>query len=413
MRRSWIWPACAAVVLLVASRLHPQGTAPGGIAVVGGKVFSMAGEPLTEGVVLVSEGRIEAVGPADGISVPAGYRVVDAAGCVVTPGFIELHNHTGASDLQSNVYQVNPGMRVLDNLEFDNQAMRVAAAGGVTCVLTIPGSSSNMGGWGVIRKTHGQNTDDVVVRFPGALKIAQAGNPERYGGDLGYSRMGMNWLIRNIIREGKRYHEAWLAYERGEVEEQPPKIIRYEYLRGLFRGDYPIAVHTQMMAVVQATMRILADEMGVRVIVDHGTFDGFKNAPEISERSIPVANGPRQFWFNRDQARFVGLAAAWYWTGVEDVCVNTDAPVVAQEELTYQAAWAIRMGLPEQAALEGLTVKAARMLGIQDRVGTLEEGKDADLVVWTGDPFDPRHRTRVVLVNGEVAYDAERDGILY
>lgn len=381
------------------------------IAIVGGKVHPVSRSPIENGTVLVVGKRIVAVGSAEEVKVPDGATVIDATGMVVTPGFIELHNHTFCSDLHDTVYQVNPELRVLDNLKVDTPEGRIALAGGVTAGLAIPGSGSNMGGFGAIIKSHG-TAEEALVRFPGALKIAQAGNPERSNGDLGSGRMGMNWLIRNVLTEGKAYHDAWTAWEEGKSKTKPEKNLRYELIRGLFCGDYPVAVHTQQMQVVQSTLRILHDELGLDVVIDHGTFDGYLNGTEVQKRGIMVANGPRQLWYDRREGRIVGLAASWFWMGVDkdSICVNTDAPVIPQEELFFQATQAIRMGLPEDIALRGLTLNAARMLKIEDRMGSLDPGKDADIVVWTGDPFDPRHKVMKVLVNGEVAYDVARDG---
>ncbi|MSR74601.1 MAG: hypothetical protein EXS14_03905 [Planctomycetes bacterium] len=383
----------------------------GCFAITGGQVFPMNGPAIDAGIVLVKDGKIEAVGAAGVLAVPAGYRVIDASGHRVIPGFIDLHNHTGASDLHDIVYQVNPELRVLDNIEMNSAEMRIACAGGVTTLLSIPGSGTNMGGFGVIIKTFGDKPDEVVVRFPGALKIAQAGNPERGNGDLGSGRMGMNWMIRNVLLEGKAYHDAWTAFEAGKGE-APAKDARYEYLRGLFRGEYPCAVHTQIFQVVQSTLRMLARDLKLKIVIDHGEFDGFINAPLAVELGVPAACGPRIFWLSPNDGHFYGLAASWYWLGVSSdrIGVNTDSPVVPQEELPFQAAMAIRHGLPEGVALKGLTINAAKMLQIDKRVGSLEAGKDADIVLWSGDPFDPRSKVRITMVNGKVAYDAARDG---
>ena len=403
------------VMSLMPSLAQSQEEPPKGYAIVSGHVFPVTSSPIFDGVVLIKDGKIEAVGSKKDVPVPDGYKTIDAKGKHVVPGFVELHNHTLASDLHDNVFQVNPELRVVDNIELDSNAAKFAVAGGVTSALTIPGSGSNMGGFGVILKTFGSRPEDVVVRYPGALKIAQAGNPEQGDGDIGAGPMGMNYLIRNVLTEGRDYHQAWEKFERGESKTRPKKNPRYEPMRGLFRGDYPVAVHTQQMQVVQSTWRILHDELGLKVVIDHGTFDGYMNAPEIARRSIPVANGPREFWYDRTQGRLIGLAAAWHWLGVPDgaIGVNTDAPVVPQEELIFQMSMAVRYGLPEGAGLRGLTIGAARMLMIDDRVGSLEPGKDADVAIWTGDPLDPRNRTQVVFVNGKVAYDADRDGIRF
>lgn len=385
---------------------------PAGYAITGGKVFPVSSDPIDHGVVLVKGRKIEKVGTKDAVSIPDGYEVIDATGHWVVPGFIELHNHTTASDLHDIVYQVNPELRVLDNIEWDTPSTKISVAGGVTTVLVIPGSGTNMGGFGVTMKTYGKSPEEVIVRYPGALKIAQAGNPERYQGDLGHSRMGMNWMIRNVLVEGKAYHEAWCRYERGETKTAPEKNLRYEELRGLYRGEYPCAVHTQFLQVVQSTMRILHDELKLKVVIDHACFDSYILGPELAKRQIPSACGPRIFFLDQQQGKFIGTASGMYWLGVSDdlIGVNTDSPNVPQEELPFQGTMAIRHGVPEKAMLRGLTINAARMLNVDDRLGSLEAGKDADIALWTGDPFDPRNFTRVVMVNGEIAYDLARDG---
>jgi imidazolonepropionase-like amidohydrolase len=385
------------------------------IAVVHGRVFPVTSAPIDDGVVVTRGKKIAAVGPFGSVPIPEGATVIDASRHYVVPGFIEMHNHTGASDLHDIVFQVNPELRVVDNVQFRTAEMKTAVAGGMTTLLTIPGSGTNMGGFGVVMKTWGRTPADVVVRFPGALKIAQAGNPERFGGELGHGRMGMNWLIRNVLVEGREYHRAWLRWEKGETKTQPPRNLRYEMLRGLFAKDYPIAVHTQWFQVVQSTIRILKRELDLDPVVDHGEWEGYMNTPELVALKIPVAAGPRGFDYDREQARFIGIVAAYYWRGIDQdsIGVNTDAPVVPQEELPYQVSMAIRLGLPEDVALKAVTINAARMLKLEKRLGSLEPGKDADVCVWTGDPFDPRHRTQVVIIDGDVAYDAAKDGIRF
>ena len=394
-----------------AGKLDSTKPAAGKFAIVGGKALTMTGATLNGAVILVADGKIKEIiaEPAADYQVPEGYTRLDARERWVLPGFVDLHSHIGGSDLNDMVYPTNPGFRVLDNIIPNNPRMRKAIAGGVTTVCFIPGSGTNMSGWGALIKTHGATVDEILVRFPGALKIAQGGNPERRGGDLGRDRMGMNYLIRGALQEGKVYTEAWDAYLAGKRKIAPEKNPRLEYFRGLFHREYPIVVHTQGVQLIQSTLRILHDEMKLWVIIDHGTFDGYKLAAEAKKRGVMVMNGPRQFRFDRDYSRIVGLAAGWYEGGIENIGMNTDAPVIPQEELFYQAAMAVRLGLGHEAALRGLTINPATAIGIADRVGSIEKGKDADLVLWTGDPLDVRCYVTQVLVNGKLAYDIRRE----
>jgi imidazolonepropionase-like amidohydrolase len=179
-------------------------------------------------------------------------------------------------------------------------------------------------------------------------------------------------------------------------------------MRGLFRHEFPVLVHTQWAPVFQSTIRILRDEFGVDVVLSHATFDSFHNAPLVVERGLPVNLGPRQFHLDYDTGELVGLGARYHEAGVEHLSINTDAPVVHEEELSYQAAMAVRMGLPWDVALKGLTLEPAETIGMGDRIGSLDEGKDADLAAWTGDPLDPRSRVLLVLTDGRVVLD-QRD----
>jgi imidazolonepropionase-like amidohydrolase len=281
-------------------------------------------------------------------------------------------------------------------------------------VLYIPGSGSNMGGFGAIFKTGPGTLDDVLVRFPGALKIAQAGNPERRGsGELGSGRQGMNWNIRETLLQGKRYNDAWLAYERGDSAEPPKVDLRLENLRKLFNKEIPVVVHTQIYQVVMMTVSMLHDELDLNVVIDHGTFDGYKLAPEMAKRGIPAMLGPRGIYYDREVGQIFGIPAMYYQGGVMAVGVNTDSPVIPQEDLVFQAAMAVHFGLPEDVALRGLTIEAAKALMIDDRVGSLEVGKDADIIIRNGPPIDIRSRVEQAFIDGRLIYDITRERQIY
>jgi imidazolonepropionase-like amidohydrolase len=376
-------------------------------AIRAAKILTVTGPSIDHGVILVAKGRIEKIGRD--IAIPEGYTLLEFKDSWAMPGLVDLHAHIAATDWNDTVYQVNPEMRNLDVLRVGHDDLKFAVAGGVTTILQIPGSGSNMGGFGTLMKTHGDSIEDVLVRFPGALKIAQAGNPERGGGDLGAGRAGMNWLIRNVLEDGKRYHEAWLAYEEGRTKVKPDHNGRLENFRGLFAREFPVAVHTQIFQVVQSTMRICHDEMKLWTVTDHSTFDGYKNAPEFASRGIWTVCGPRGYWLDTQESKFRGIASSWHERGVTKLGINTDSPVVPQEDLFYQAAMNIRLGLPEEVALKAVTINAATAMGIDDRVGSLEAGKDADIVIKTGDPFDIRSWVQLVIINGKIAYDTRRE----
>lgn len=404
------------------ARWGPRGLPSPGYAFLAAKVVTMEGDPIEDGVVLTRNGTIEAVGRRSQVRVPDGYEVRDCGDAWIVPGIVDLHCHIAANgfDLNDTVHPTNPEFRTLDLITLQHPQIQRALAGGVSTVLYIPGSGSNMGGFGTLTKTHG-DPREALVRFPGSLKIAQAGNPERRTGDLGMSRMGMNQGLRFTLQRGYEYHLAWERFDQGKGP-KPEARADLEYLRGLFRHEYPVSVHTQIYQVVLQTFRQLRLEFGLWVFVDHGEFDAYRMSEFAADIGVPICAGPRNYHFDRDSSRFLGLADSWYrpgtkgWrseqrgVGIDGIAINTDSPVVPQEQITVQAAINVRLGLPDAVGIRALTINPARFIGIDHRVGSIAPGKDADLGIWSGDPIDPRSHVITMVVNGRIAYvrDPER-----
>lgn len=387
------------------------------------KVVPVTSAPIENGTVLVQKGKIIAIGKTSEIEVPDDFTVVDCGEGWLVPGFVDLHCHIAGDgfDLNDMVHPTNPEFRTLDLVGLHHNQIKEALQGGVTSVLYIPGSGTNMGGFGTLTKTAGRSVEEALIRFPGSLKIAQAGNPERGAGDMGTGRIGMNFGLRATLNRGKAYTEAWKAFEAGQGE-KPKFDPALHYLRGLFLNEFPVSVHTQAYQVCLQTLRQLHDEMGLWVFIDHGTFDAYRMSEEARKRGVPVCNGPRQLYVNRETGELGGNAALWAlggkhgWlksvqgVGRDGIGINTDSPVIPQEELQIQAAMAVRMGLPWEWALRGLTINPARFVGAEHKIGSLEVGKDADFVLLTGDPIDPRHSVRKVWVSGSIHYDRDPGG---
>jgi len=385
------------------------------LVIYAGKVTTMDGDDrvINNAVVVVEDGKIVEVRKAKGYKEPKDAEVIDARDSWLVPGIVELHNHTAGAlrDLNDSVYLTNPGLRTLEIVAPETEEVRRAQVGGVTAAMLIPGSGTNMSGFGTLVKMGGSSVDEVVMRAPGSIKIAQAGNPEGYW--FGVGRSFMNYNTRQTLEEAKAYHEAWVAYENGESEEKPEYSIVFDDFRGLFAREYPATVHTQAYQLVMTTIDMLANKLGIRVVLDHSTIGAFRTAQlvaEAGEENVITMVGPRALYFDRMDRRIFGEVARWHLGGVNRLGINTDAPVVPQEELTNQAALAVWLGWEPYKALRGLTIVGAEAAMAEDQIGSIEAGKDADFGIWTGNPVDPTSWVKMTIVNGKVVYDAERDG---
>lgn len=376
----------------------------GPLAIRAGKVCVMDEDATVRNnvIVFVRDGLIEKIIPARGAKIPAGYTEIDHSDKWLVPGLIDCHNHTAGalSELNDGVWLTNPGLRTSDLVAPNTDNMKLALAGGVTTVLLIPGSGTNLSGYGTIARTAGRTPQEMIVRATGSLKIAQAGNPERYY--FGVARSYMNFNLRQTLQKAQAHAKA---------TGQAGPNATWDTFRGLFGKRFPVSVHTQIYQVFVKTLTMLHDEFGLWVVPDHSTFDSYKAAELVKERDLHVIVGPRCFWMDPADRTVNGCAARFWEAGVRKLGINTDAPVVPEENLTTQAAMAVRLGWETYPALAGLTRIPAEALGIQDRVGTIEVGKDADLCVWTGDPIDPRSSVELAVVQGRVAYEASKERI--
>jgi imidazolonepropionase-like amidohydrolase len=217
----------------------------------------------------------------------------------------------------------------------------------------------------------------------------------------------MNFNTRQTLQKARAYHDAWTAFESGESARKPDFDPIYDGFRGLFRHEFPVSVHTQVYQVVMTTVDMLGRKMGLKTVLDHCTFDGFKTAPLVVEQDLYAINGPRQYWMDLTQRKMHGNAARWWQGGVHKLGVNTDAPVVPEKELSFQAAMACWFGWKPYEALRGVTRVPAEALMIDQRVGSIQVGKDADFGLWTGDPIDPRSSCELTVVNGKIVYNAK------
>jgi imidazolonepropionase-like amidohydrolase len=390
------------------------------VAIVGGRVVPIAGEPVDGGTVLVTDGKITAVG-AD-VAVPDGAGVIDAAGCWVLPGFIEAHGHVGVheeaegwagSDTNEMTEPVTAHVRALDAVNPADLGFRDAIAGGVLAVNVNPGSGNPIGGQTVAVKCWGRTVDEMVLREPSGMKSALGENPKRVYGErkkMPSTRLGTAAVIRGAFVDAANYLQKIDAEQGKPAADRKPvdRDLKLEALGKVLRREIPWRQHCHRADDIATAMRI-ADEFGYQLVIDHGT-EAHLLADIIAAKGIPVIIGPlltsrsKVELRNRSIANPGRLARA----GVT-IAITTDHPVVPINFLAHQAALSVKEGLDPVTALRALTINPARIAGIDDRLGSIEPGKDADLAIWSGDPLNVLSRVERALIGGEQVY-AYADG---
>jgi imidazolonepropionase-like amidohydrolase len=393
-----------------------------GIAIAGGRVVPIEGEPLEGGAVLLRDGKIAAVeGP--GFVAPDGVDVVDATGKWVLPGFIDAHAHAGVheeaegwagQDTNERTSPVTAQVRALDAINPADLGFRDAISGGVLAVNVNPGSANPIGGQTVAMKCWGRTVDDMVLREPAGLKSALGENPKRVYGErheTPSTRLGTAAVIRGAFVDALNYQAKLDAASDKASSERPvvERDLKLEALSRVLRREIPWRQHCHRADDIATAMRI-AREFGYDLVIDHGT-EAHLLADQIAAASIPVIIGPlftsrsKVELRNRSLANPGRLAAA----GVM-IAITTDHPVVPIHFLIHQATLAVKEGLEPVTALRAVTINPARIIGCADRIGSLSAGKDADLVIWSGDPLDVMSRAERAYVNGReiYRYDYER-----
>ena len=389
--------------------------ADGAVAISGGRVVPIVGEEIPGGTVLIENGKIAAVG--GNVPVPDGARVIDAAGSWVLPGFIEAHGHLGVSeeaegwagqDTNEMTEPVTAHVRAIDAINPAEMGFRDAISGGVLAVNVNPGSGNPVGGQTVALKCWGRTVDQMALRQPSGMKSALGENPKRVYGEqkkTPSTRLGTAAVIRGALVDAANYLRRIEAEQaKPEAERKPvDRDLKLEALGRVLRREIPWRQHCHRADDIATAIRI-ADEFGYDLVIDHGT-EAHLLADILAARDIPVIIGPlltsrsKVELRNRSLANPGKLARA----GVT-IAITTDHPVVPVNFLVHQAALAVKDGLDRETALRALTINPARIAGIEDRLGSIEPGKDADLVLWSGDPLDVLSRAERVFVDGAEIY---------
>ena len=367
-------------------------------------------EPVQKDL-LIKDGKIEKV--AKNIKKTEQMQTLDASGMHIYPGFIDAHSHIGISEekisgqideCNEGTNPVTPAMRAIDAINPMDSAFHNAIAAGITGVMVGPGSANAIGGQFAFIKTDGRCIDDMIVLAPAAMKIAFGENPmTNYGmnGNIPSTRMAIAALIREELFKAQQYIK-----ETGENAENKDFVM--ECYRPLFEGKIPLKAHVHRADDIFTAIRI-AKEFGLGLTLDHCT-EGHLVAEEIAKSGFPAIVGPSLASRTKKEVSLSDFKTAGVLkkAGVT-VAIMTDHPVSRQQYLPLCAALSAKEGMKEYEALKAITIDAARICRVDHRVGSIKEGKDADLILCDGNPFEIKTSVHKTIINGNIVWSKEEE----
>ena len=372
----------------------------------------IVGAELPNGCILIDDhGKICRI--EESITAPEGCHVIDAGGRLTTPGCIDAHCHIGLDneamgwegmDYNEIVDPITPQMRAIDSINPLDEAFENALQGGVTTACTGPGSANVVGGTFAVIKLHGKRVDNMIVKSPAAMKCAFGENPKRCYGQNGkkapMTRMGTASLLRELLFKAKRYCDD------KDAGKNPAFDMKLEAMIPVIKGEIPLKAHAHRADDILTSIRI-AKEFGVKLTLDHCT-DGAVIADELAKEGYCAFVGPTLG--NKSKVELSSKSfttpAVLHGAGVP-ISIITDAPVIPLQYLPMCAGLAVNAGLDLEAAWRAITINPAAALGIDSRVGSLEPGKDADIVIWTADPLSSiGGEAYITIIDGKIVYHA-------
>ncbi len=382
----------------------------------GAKIYPVVGDVLEEGMILVGDdGKIKEIGKE--ISAPDDAEILDLTDKVVIPGLIDCHSHLGiwgdgegpsSYDGNESVDPITPQIRAIESANPLQSSFEAAREGGITTVQILPGSSNPIGGLGFVCKTYGNIIDEMTLKNPSALKGALGENPKRNHGQnrkqAPFTRMGIASLIRNYFYEAAEYGQR---KEKAEVSGEPFCIdLKYESGLKVLKKEIPFRIHAHRQDDIVTAIR-LCEELDIDYSIEHCT-EGHLIAEYLGKKKVTAMVGPGLSAPQKtENARLTNINAAILNKAGVKVCLITDHPFLNCRYFLHYAAIAYKYGLPFEEAMKSITLYPAEALGIRDRVGSLEVGKDADFVVLGGEPFTLKGRVEATYIEGRCVWKRE------
>lgn len=394
---------------LIAALLLPLSAQEKPVALTGAQIIPVAGAPIANGVLLVQQGRIVAVGDAATVRLASDITVIDVTGKVIMPGLVDSHSHIGGGSGGDGSGPIHPDARILDSFDVRDTRLQKTRAGGITTVNVMPGSGHLISGQTLYLKLRPARTiDDLLIPLPdgtpaGGLKMANGTNSIRETGPFPGTRGKSAALVREQYIKAQEYL-AKIERAKGDPEKLPARDLGLEMLGQVLQGQRIAQHHTHRHDDILTVLR-LAKEFNLKVALHHVS-DGWKVAPEIAAAGVPcsviVIDSPG----GKLEARDLDFrtSAVLEQAGVT-VGFHTDDGVTDSRLFLRSAGLAVRGGMTREGALRGLTIANAKILGLEDRVGTLEPGKDADFIILSGDPLSVYTEVEQTWVEGQKVFD--------
>ena len=372
---------------------------------------------ITNGIInadiLIENNIIKEIG--NDIVVPLDCEIIDANNTFIYPGFIDAHTHLGlcedgvgyeGDDSNEQTDPITPHLNPIDGINPMDNTFKEAREGGITSVCTTPGSANVMAGQCIAIKTYGKRIDNMVIKNPVASKIAFGENPKScYGRDdkMPQTRMAIAAMIRENLKKAEQYMEEIQLYMEDEDHDKPEYDMMMESLIPVLKKEIPFKVHAHRADDIFTAIRI-AKEFDLDLTLDHCT-EGHLIAEELVEDGYPAIVGPSLSEKSKIELRNLTFdtAAILSDAGLE-VAITTDHPVVPVQYLPLCAAIAVKHGMDEKKALEAITINPAKILRIDDKVGSIEVNKHADIVIWDANPLEIQSKVLYTIADGKIIY---------